>query len=187
MRTIGAMWHPKWFVVFGVCLLGLILGAPRPAMAQETPGYDPKDPAGVEYQLPLQRTRREATGRKPEDRRGGASKPAPLFGAGVGAVAGKAAGTRSGGAEREGSGPPGGADASKPGGPGGAAAGSRGRKGSGTAGSAGASTPAKGAKTTEEASSPLKLGLAGGVLVVLLGAAVGIVVRLRTRAGQSAG
>lgn len=202
MRTIGRMGYPKWLAAFAVCGLGgLAMGADSPAVAQETPGYDPDDPAGVEYQLPLQRTRREATGRKPDGqqpngrrpdgqqpngRQGSASKSVPLFGAGANADAGKAGRTREGGSGREGSDPRGGTGASSRGGRDGAADGSTARDRGGAAGSAGAATPAK-AAANSDGDDPLQLGLAGGILFVILGAALGIAVRLRTRAGRAEG
>ncbi len=65
------------------------LVAPLPASAQEPARPDPDSPAGVEYQLPLDQARREASpngggggGSEPPSG-GGSGNPAPLFGAGI--------------------------------------------------------------------------------------------------------
>ena len=52
-----------------------------PAVAQELPKVDPDSPAGVEYQLPLDRAREEAAG-EGKGAPGGA-EGAPLFGSGI--------------------------------------------------------------------------------------------------------
>ena len=80
-------------------------GAQSPPPEREgPPGVDPDSPTGVEYQLPLQRTRRETAGLPPpkpggEDERGttqsppaGADTPVPLFGVGLGGGEGAGAG-----------------------------------------------------------------------------------------------
>jgi len=184
------MRYLKLLVTFALCVLGLSLGASPPAAAQETPGYDPDDPAGVEYQLPLQRTRREAAGRKPEGRRRGASKPVPLFGAGIAASATRETTkpTEGGGSGGESSETTGGTGTStgRGGGKGGAADKSTARDPGGRAGSARATAATKGA-TDSDGDDPVQLGLTGGILIVLLGAAVGIAVRMRTRGEQPEG
>ena len=58
-----------------------VLCLPSAAAGQESPKLDPNSPAGVEYQLPLDRAREEAAGETQRD--SGAPKPAPAFGAGV--------------------------------------------------------------------------------------------------------
>lgn len=167
-----------WVTSGALLLLGLILAAPTPATAQETPGYDPDTPAGVEYQLPLPRTRREAAGRSPDDRRvrgsGPAAKPVPLFGVGAGGSERQPTGG-SPASSRDRSGQPREADAN-------------GRRGSDRGArpkSKGSDEPNGPAQNTagELGDSPLQLGLTGGVLLVLAGAVVGIAVRLRGRRG----
>lgn len=70
-----------------VLVLALTAGIAVPAAtsAQDGSRPDPDSPAGVEYQLPLDRAREEAAGRERDRRRGtgegGGS--APLFGAGI--------------------------------------------------------------------------------------------------------
>jgi len=170
----------RWLALVALSLLGLILFADVPASAQETPGYDPDTAGGVEYQLPLARTRREATGRQADDpsapKSKGASKPIPLFGAGTGRGATGRQGEGSGASPEAA-----GEDAS-----------SRQSDESGGA-RAQANTPSSGeSPQTENAASDseggaLQLGLAGGVLVVLLGAVAGIAVRLRARRSEATG
>jgi hypothetical protein len=58
-----------------------VLGLPAVAAGQESPKLDPNSPAGVEYQLPLDRAREEAAGETQRD--SGGAKRAPAFGAGV--------------------------------------------------------------------------------------------------------
>lgn len=63
-------------------LLAVTLTMAPSAVAQDlSPQVDPDSPAGIEYQLPLERAREQASG----DRRGspGAQEQAPLFGVGV--------------------------------------------------------------------------------------------------------
>lgn len=63
-------------------LLAVILTIAPSAVAQDlSPQVDPDSPAGIEYQLPLERAREQASG----DRRGspGAPEQAPLFGVGI--------------------------------------------------------------------------------------------------------
>lgn len=161
----------------------LTLFPSAPAAAQETPGYDPDTAGGVEYQLPLARTRREATGRQAEDpgapKSKGAAKPIPLFGAGTGGGAASRPDDRPADETRE--------DAS---------ASKRGESGSDGQPDARDSNEAngpgdRGPRTQKAASdsggSGLQIGLTGGVLVVLLGAAVGVAARMRTRRGEPAG
>lgn len=68
-------------------LLVAVAAVPDIASAQQQP--DPDSPAGVEYALPLDRVRDQARekkkqkGREGKPGRPGASKPAPLFGAGI--------------------------------------------------------------------------------------------------------
>lgn len=196
MRTIGRMWHPKWLVVLAILVPALTLSAETPAMAQETPGYDPDSPAGVEYQLPLQRTRREATGQGADDRGGGGSKPAPLFGAGASASPGDTTRSRQGGSAPDDSSQSGGADAESNRAGGTDASGSGradgGEDGSGASGRSKAEDGPGAPRAKETASKgedegPLQLGVAGGVLVVLAGGAIGLAVRRRARGGGAEG
>lgn len=75
-----------------LCAVGLFLLAVAPAAgAQEpSPQVDRGSPAGIEYQLPIQRAREKATGDAP----GASSGTAPRFGVGIEKPAGKRAGGR---------------------------------------------------------------------------------------------
>lgn len=77
------------------------LGLPAAAAGQESPKLDPNSPAGVEYQLPLDRAREEAAGET--SREPGGSQRAPAFGTGVTERA-SSKDRGSGGASDEGSG-----------------------------------------------------------------------------------
>jgi hypothetical protein len=74
----------RWRPVFVLALTAGI-AVPAATSAQDGSRPDPDSPAGVEYQLPLDRAREEAAGRERDRRRGtgegGGS--APLFGAGI--------------------------------------------------------------------------------------------------------
>lgn len=69
-----------------------VLAFAAPATAQE-PQVDPGSPAGIEYQLPVDRARDEAGG---SSRSGRDSREAPLFGAGVESKKRSASAARSG-------------------------------------------------------------------------------------------
>ena len=168
------MLKTRWLAVLALCA-GVALWAPGvPAEAQETPGYDPNTPAGVEYQLPLERTRREATGRKADPTRTGRpGRPIPLFGAGVRDEARPSSGEESGGpgAGRSGS------DES----PGGDMADAKDSDDRNEGGPGAVASKSGANDDDDDDDQPLELGLAGGVLAVILGAAVGLVVRFRSR------
>ncbi len=74
------------------------LVAPSAAAAQEAARPDPDSPAGVEYQLPLDRARDEASGPKgpggggPKRGEGKSDSPPPLFGEGIAPEAGSSSG-----------------------------------------------------------------------------------------------
>lgn len=78
------------------------LGLPAAATGQEQPKLDPNSPAGVEYQLPLDRAREEAAGET--SREPGGSQRAPAFGAGVTERGSSTKDGGSGGGSGEGSG-----------------------------------------------------------------------------------
>ena len=67
----------------GLCLLIVTCALWLPAVAagQESPRLDPDSPAGVEYQLPLDRAREDAAGEGKG--KSGEGKSPPLFGSGV--------------------------------------------------------------------------------------------------------
>lgn len=145
------------------CACALALIAPATAGAQTGP--DPDSPAGVEYALPLDQARRDATGRSdgsPRSRPGKPSAAAPLFGAGITPVrAGKtgSAGEENGGGRRAGAG---------------------GSRGGGEVGG-GSSRPARVALGADDAGSPT-LTIAGIALAVLLaGGLLGLLLRRFTR------
>jgi hypothetical protein len=84
------MRHVGLRILIVTCALAL----PAAAAAQERPKLDPDSPAGVEYQLPLDRAREEAAG---EAKGGpGEGKRAPLFGSGVTKPGSRSAGGGSG-------------------------------------------------------------------------------------------
>ena len=76
----------------GALAIALALAAPGPVHAQsDDPQVDPDSPAGIEYELPLDRAREEAgggTGGGTGTDAGGTAGAAPLFGEGVRSEAG---------------------------------------------------------------------------------------------------
>ena len=68
-------------VIQRLLIVIFVLGLPAAAVGQERPKLDPNSPAGVEYQLPLDRAREEAAGETQRD--SGGPKPAPPFGVGL--------------------------------------------------------------------------------------------------------
>jgi len=81
-----------------VCALIAALVLPAAAVAQSSDRPNPDSPAGVEYELPLDRAREKAAGDDGPRRRGsrgterGRGGSAPLFGEGIGPSGGSGSG-----------------------------------------------------------------------------------------------
>ena len=92
IRHTRAMRGPAVAVALAlVCLTCL----PASAAGQADDVFvDPDSPSGREYEIPLERARRDVSAREPSASRG-PSAPAPLFGAGVGSAPEAAASGRS--------------------------------------------------------------------------------------------
>ena len=91
--TMQSCLRPLLFTL--TCLLCL----PAVASGQEEPRLDPDSPAGVEYQIPLDQARDDASGGA--ERGPGADGGAPLFGAGISKAGSKGSrGSHSGRAKR---------------------------------------------------------------------------------------
>ena len=148
-------------------LLAAWLVSATPVSAKEPPIFvDPDSPAGVEYQLPLQRARQEAAGDADQRASGSGSTRAPLFGVGIDQAGGESG--RAGGdpadAEGAGDGGAGGVNDSERGSPG--TEGSRPRQNEkvreGGAAALGAAPGSTDAITAGIAAAVLALGLALG-------------------------
>ena len=174
------------------------LAAPSAAVGQEAARPDPDSPAGVEYQLPLDRQREEASDPKDRDgpggggtqRDGGSPDRPPLFGEGISPEGGGVAGDQDFGSaddEPAGGGPPG---SGTGGGDGEGAGGDRADAGLGGSDASEAGPGDDGpalAQTSAQAGSSSNLAIPGIVLGVLLaGGLLGLALRRGLGPGRQA-
>jgi len=174
------------------CVLFAALVLPTAASAQSSVRPDPDSPAGVEYELPLDRARERATGDDGPRRRGsrgnerGPAGSAPLFGEGIGPsrggdsggdpggpgdAPGSDSGSSSGGGSADGDGPSGGGGS-----------GLRGLEGNGRGGTPGASTATTGAQANKGGSD---LGPTAAIVAAVLLAAGALGLFLRRTLSES--
>jgi hypothetical protein len=73
-----------WLLSAALVTLLVLFSAPAGALAQDGDGVtvDPNSPSGTEYDIPTERARRDAGGKKKSEKK--SSDKAPLFGQGVG-------------------------------------------------------------------------------------------------------
>lgn len=169
-----------------VCVLFAALVLPTGASAQSSVRPDPDSPAGVEYELPLDRARERAAGDDGPRRRGsrggkrGPAGSAPLFGEGIGPAGGSDSDTGDGNAEAGGDPESGGGSSSSGGSRNGD--GSSGGRGSGSQGFEGAGrggTPGVSAATTAADKGGSDLGPTAAIVaaVLLAAGALGLLMR----------
>lgn len=173
-----------------------MLLAPSVAVAQDRAIPEPDSPAGVEYQLPLDRAREEASDPRDRDAPGGGgserdrggSGPAPLFGTGISPGAGGVAGDR----DSSNADSPSGGGASNPDARRGAGGDRADRGSGGSSGSSGEASeadgePSLGPTSASAASGSSDLALPGIALgVLLIGGLLGLALRRGMGPGREA-